>query len=291
MDVYMKFSLLFILLLSFPGWAKWSVTTYNIRNFDSDPWSGNTNIQELGKIIKEVKSDVMVFEEVVNEKAFEDLVKKYLSGYAYEISDCGGYGKQHLAIVYNPKTFEYVKQVEDLSFSGSRSGCGSLRPVLLVTLKHLESKKNYTFGAVHLKAGGNDRAFRQRWEQYNKLEDLSKDYSKENLILLGDFNTTGYYIKDTDFQKFQDFMNESKLRTVAESIGCTNYWSGTQGGDEFQPSILDHVVVQDKNVSSIEGIKVASHCAKMACRPATPERLGTTFQNVSDHCPVQVTFK
>ena len=61
MDVCMKFSLLLILLLSTPGWAKWSVSTFNIRNFDKDFRQGRTDLEELARILKDVKSDVMAF--------------------------------------------------------------------------------------------------------------------------------------------------------------------------------------------------------------------------------------
>ena len=286
----MKFAFL-LLLLSFPGWAKWSVSTYNIRNFDNDPGAGPTNLVELAKIIKDVQSDVMVFEEVNNAKAFDGVVKKNLPGYEYELSECGGFGKQHLAVVYNPKTFEYIEQEEDLTFSGSGNSCGSLRPLFLVTLKNKATKVIYTFAAAHLKAGGNDRAMAQRWQQYAKLEVLAQAYDKKNLILLGDLNTTGYNIKDKDFVKFEEFMNSSKMRTMTETIGCTNYWTGTQGGEEHQSSILDHIVIHDKNVSSVESVKVGAHCARTECRPSRPEELGLSYQSVSDHCPVQVTFK
>src|SRR5690606_32074960 len=129
MDVNMKFALL-LLLTGIHGWvqtaeAKWSVTTYNIRNFDRDHAAGRTNVAELSSIIKEFQSDVIAFEEVVNKEAFHSLIKKSLPGYQSVISDCGGFGKQHLAIVYNPKVFEYSHQVEDLSFSGNSNRCGS----------------------------------------------------------------------------------------------------------------------------------------------------------------------
>jgi endonuclease/exonuclease/phosphatase family metal-dependent hydrolase len=293
MDVYMKFSLLLILLLSFPGWAKWSVTTYNIRNFDKDFAAGRTDLVELAKILNDVKSDVMAFEEIVNKKAFDEMVASNLKGYKYEMSTCGGGGKQHLAVAYNSKTFDFVKLVEDASLAGNAHarGCSSLRPLLLVTLKHKETSKDYTFGVVHLKAGGNEGAFKQRWEQYNKLQEFSKTYENKNLILLGDFNTTGYSIKDNDFAKFEEFISTSELRTLSEAVACTSYWEGTLGGKEYQPSILDHIVVQDKNMNQVESVRVASHCAAMDCRPATVEDLGKSYQSVSDHCPLQVTFK
>lgn len=286
----MKFAIM-MLLLSFPGWAKWSVSTYNIRNFDNDLGAGPTDLIELGKIIKDVQSDVMVFEEVNNAKAFDVVVKRNLPGYEYKLSSCGGFGKQFLAVVYNPKTFDYIGQEEDLTFSGSTNSCGSLRPLLLVTLKNKTTNTIYTFAAAHLKAGGNDRAMAQRWQQYAKLEVLAKAYDKKNLILLGDLNTTGYNIKDQDFVKFEEFMNGSKMRTMTEAIGCTNYWTGTLGGEEHQSSILDHIVIHDKNVSSVDSVKVGAHCARTDCRPSTPEELGVSYQSVSDHCPVQVTFK
>lgn len=286
----MKFALLF-LLLSTAGWAKWTVTTYNIRNFDNDSSEGRTDLKELARILKDVQSDVMAFEEVVNKSAFDDLIKKNLPGYKYNLSNCGGFGKQHLAVVYNPNTFEYVRHYEDLNFSGSGKKCESLRPAFFVTLKHKETKTDYIFGVVHLKAGGSKKAMEQRWQQYEKLRGVSFKHEKDNLILLGDFNTTGYNIKDADYVKFEDFISASSLRTMSEEIGCTNYWSGTQGGKEFRPSILDHIVVQDKLVSSVESVKVGAHCEAMSCRPAAPEVLGVSFQSVSDHCPVQVTFR
>jgi endonuclease/exonuclease/phosphatase family metal-dependent hydrolase len=292
MDVIMKFSVLFFLLLSFPGWAKWSVSTYNIRNFDKDSRSGRTDLAELTKVLSDVQSDVMAFEEIVNKKAFEGLLKKVLPQHAFEMSRCGGGGKQNLALAYDRNVFSFVEKIEDLTFSGSRDGsCGSLRPVFLVTLLHKQSNQYYTFGAIHLKAGGNSRAYSQRWEQYESLVTLSKKFSSKNLILLGDFNTTGYILKDEDFEKFDAFLQKSSSKTMTENLACTNYWEGTQGGHDYQPSILDHIVIPGKLVPSVASVRVGSHCAAIDCRPATPEELGPSFMNVSDHCPVQVTFK
>lgn len=291
MDVYMKFSLLLILLLSSQVWAKWSVSTYNIRNFDRDPDAGQTDLVELASIIKSVQSDVMAFEEVVNKDAFKKLINNTLPGYTYSISSCGGFGRQNIAIVYNPKVFEYMHEVEDMSFSSNNDKCGSLRPVFLVTLYHKATKKIYTFGAVHLKAGGDTRAMSQRWGQYEKLSKLASKYATENLILLGDFNTTGYNIKNDDYTKFESLLSGQGLRTMTETLGCTNYWTGTLGGEEFESSILDHIVLQDKMVKDVDHVQVGAHCARTECRPAKPADLGRSYEVVSDHCPVQVVFK
>jgi endonuclease/exonuclease/phosphatase family metal-dependent hydrolase len=291
MDVDMKFSLLVLVLLTGSAWAKWSVSTFNIRNFDRDQREGRTNIPELTKIIREIQSDVMAFEEVVNEAAFKALVKSALPGYSFEISSCGGMGQQHLAIAYNPQIFSLVSSSEDLSLSGSGNSCGSLRPLFLVKLKNKTDNKEYTFGAAHLKAGGDQKAFSQRWSQYEKLKNLSLKNAAQNMILLGDFNSTGYNIKNEDYEHFEEFISGANLRTVSETLGCTNFWNPDPGQDAYQSSILDHIVLQDRLFSQVQETRTASHCVKTECRPSTKRELGVTYAEVSDHCPVRVSFK
>jgi endonuclease/exonuclease/phosphatase family metal-dependent hydrolase len=288
----MKITLFCLLFVSTQVWAKWSVSTFNIRNFDKDPSAGQTNLAELQKVINFAKSDVMAFEEVVNVTAFKSLMAVTLPDYKYEISSCGGFGKQQLALAYDPKVFTWVSSAEDRTFSGpSASACGSLRPLFLVTLEQKTTKKLFVFGVAHLKAGGDARAFSQRWDQYKKLKKIAATHETKDLILLGDFNTTGYNIKNEDYVQFEEFLSEGNLRTMSENVGCTSYWEGTDGGAEQESSILDHIVLQNKNAALVQDVIVGSHCAKMACRPATIAELGVTYQAVSDHCPVQVIFK
>jgi exonuclease III len=273
------------------AWAEWTVTSYNIRNFDRDYEAGSTNVIELEKVIKNYKSDVMGFVEVVNPVAFKELIEKTLPGYQYSIANCGGFGRQRLAVVYNPQKFEFINAEEDLSFTGANNGCGSLRPVLLVTLKLKETGKNFVFAAVHLKAGGSESAMRARWKQYDKLHLLMRKYQKENLVLLGDFNTTGYNIKDQDFDAFEKLLNSNKKKTLAENVGCTSYWTGTLENGQHQSSILDHVVVPESLHQEVLNVSVGTHCAKVDCAPALPEELGVTYASVSDHCPLRVNFR
>lgn len=289
----MKFSLMLMLLFSTTVWAKWSVSTYNIRNFDRDMREGRTDLAELARIIKTAKSDVMAFEEVINVQAFKKMVAENLPGYAFQITTCGGGAKQQLAVAYNQATFDFVSRIEDRTFSGGEgtNGCGPLRPVLVVDLRHKESNTVYTFGVVHLKAGGFTRDMERRWKQYGGLKHLSDRYINKNLILLGDFNTTGYILKDEDYARFENFIGRASMRTMSETLGCTSYWTGTLGGEELQPSILDHIVIQDKNVRGVAEVKLGAHCARVSCRPAIRADLGLSYESVSDHCPIQVTFK
>ncbi len=289
----MKFTFLFLILLTSSAWARWSVATYNIRNFDSDPAAGKTDYAELQRIINTVKSDVIAFEEVVNAEAFTQVLAKALPGYRYSLSSCGGMGKQKIAIVFNPSVFEFVSQKEDFSFSGSgtEGACGSLRPVFLVTLKMKATNQNYIFAGIHLKAGGDVRSMQTRWGQYRKLENLVAGTRNTRLILLGDFNTTGYNIKDEDYSRFTDLLDNVNMMTATEELGCTNYWHGGDQDPSFKSSILDHIVMGQTLSKQIASVKVGAHCQKVSCRDATDVELGLSHAKVSDHCPVQVTFK
>jgi endonuclease/exonuclease/phosphatase family metal-dependent hydrolase len=131
----------------------------------------------------------------------------------------------------------------------------------------------------------------QRWPQYDLIGKLVQKFKSTPLVLLGDFNTTGYNIKNEDFTKFDDLLTESSLYTVAEKLACTSYWAGTLGNGQHQSSILDHIIVKHDQVANMTDIELGSHCAKLACKDATPEELGLSYQVVSDHCPIRVSFK
>lgn len=288
----MKFTFLVLILLTSSAWARWSVATYNIRNFDSDPVAGKTDYAELKRIMTSVKSDVIAFQEVVNAEAFKTLLGQSLPGYRYSLSSCGGRGNQKIAVAYDPATFDFVSSKEDFSFSGnSQSSCGSLRPVFLVTLKLKATEEIFVFAGVHLKAGGDPRSMETRWGQYKKLEKLTESMRNSQMILLGDFNTTGYNIRNADYDRFANFLEVGGFKTSADSTACTNYWTGADENPDFLSSILDHIIVPNAQAAKIASTKVGAHCQSTKCAEASVSDLGLSYAKVSDHCPVQVSFK
>lgn len=278
-------------ILSFNAFAEWSAVSYNIRNFDKDYIAGQTDTALLGQEIKKLEADVYAFVEIVNKNAFSKLIKDYLPGFSSLTTSCGGGGKQNLGLVYNPKIFDFVSQVEDTTFSmGGGRACGSLRPVFIVTLQHKATKEFQSFIIGHLKAGGNDRAYSQRWQQYGMLKELISKYENKNYILMGDLNTTGFNINNEDGQKFHDFLLDTSSYSISEDLECTSYWDGADTDPAMISSILDHIIVSKSRKASIKSFSVGTHCAKLNCKAALPEDLGATFENVSDHCPLKVTF-
>ena len=286
-----SFLLAFYFVAINSAFAQWSVSSYNIRNFDKDMAQGRTNIPELSKLLQDSKSDVMGFVEIINMEAFKGLMSQNFPNYPIHFSKCGGGGKQKLGIVFNPKVFEFVDANEDLRFSGSGKKCEGLRPGYFVTLKHIKNKTQHVFGVMHLKAGGAQNAMEKRWTQYNLLTEVVKSYKDKNLYLLGDFNTTGYNIKDQDYEMFESYLKKAGQRTIAEELACTSYWSGPLNTGRHQSSVLDHIIMNQDSYSKISQIYLGGHCKKLDCKDATPEELGVSYTEVSDHCPIKVTFK
>lgn len=283
-------TLAILLSLSVNAFADWSAVTYNIRNFEKK--IGMTDTKLLGSQLKELNSDVFAFVEVANKVAFKDLMKNNLPQHQHLVSSCGGAGNQYLAVAYNPNTFKFISYAEDMKFtmSGSSMACGSLRPAFIVALEHKETKKIYNFIVGHLKAGGDSKAFKQRWQQYLLLKDVLSVYQDKNYVLMGDLNTTGFNIKDEDGQKFMDLLSDSSSYSVSETLECTSYWDGADQDPALVSSILDHIIVSNSQKSSIKKIELGSHCAKMDCKAGLPSELGDTYAKVSDHCPIKVTF-
>jgi endonuclease/exonuclease/phosphatase family metal-dependent hydrolase len=132
---------------------------------------------------------------------------------------------------------------------------------------------------------------RQRWLQYELVAKLANRNKSKNVVLMGDFNTTGYNLQNEDFVQFENLMKTAGLQTTSASLRCTSYWDGGDGDEIHQSSILDHVIVEQELAASIQNVSVGSHCAMLECRDATPTQLGVSYQSVSDHCPIQVTFR
>ena len=59
-----KWILSLCFLLSFNAFAEWSAVSYNIRNFDKDYISGQTDTALLGQEIKKLNADAYAFVEV-----------------------------------------------------------------------------------------------------------------------------------------------------------------------------------------------------------------------------------
>ncbi|MAZ49843.1 MAG: hypothetical protein CME65_14875 [Halobacteriovoraceae bacterium] len=292
-----------ILLLAFAtlsvrAFADARFVTYNIRHFDSN--NNSTNKTELKKILDNLNADFITVQEIVNTSSFLTFMYRNYSDYKVVFSRCGGLGRQKIGFVYNSKKYELEDSYEDARFSDPRAshgngGCGRLRPVLVGHFKEKRTGKSFVSLGVHLKAGGRSSSYRTRRVQYEILTDLVKDLNRDghkDVIVMGDFNTTGYILNDSDYHNFSDMLGDLRMSSGSSRLNCTSYWSGSNRSDNIEESsVLDHILYSSTFMGMrAKSIEVHSHCARAACENTSARSLGTSYREVTDHCPVSITF-
>ncbi|MBA3541607.1 MAG: endonuclease/exonuclease/phosphatase family protein [Deltaproteobacteria bacterium] len=130
---------------------------------------------------------------------------------------------------------------------------------------------------VHLKAGGDGRDIRAR--QYAALATVVRavQHSGERIVLLGDFNATA----DDDRKDLARLAALTGLRWATEPLACSAFWSRDDGCPR---SRLDHVLTW----APPRRVEAAGACATEGCD--WQDRCPLYAEQVSDHCPVVVTF-
>ena len=287
-----------ILVSSIDAFASVKFATYNIRHFDSS--HSQTNKFELKKILNKLDANFLTVQEIVNTASFESFFKKNYPDYQVVFSRCGGGGKQKIGFAFDRNKFQLTRLYEDARLSDPSTsgefGCGRLRPALVGEFKHKEDGERFVVIGVHLKAGGRPSSYQTRTKQYSLLSQMVKELElqgHQNVLLMGDFNTTGFNLNDVDFRNFSDMLVDMKMKSVAEGIKCTSYWAGENRNDDIEESsVLDHILYPSRFMGMrMDSFGVHSHCQKMRCANTSARNLGISYQEVTDHCPVSLTFK
>jgi endonuclease/exonuclease/phosphatase family metal-dependent hydrolase len=276
-----------------------TIGAYNIRNFDYDErYRISTNKPELSHIIQGLGVDILSVEEINNTAAFESFVAKKLNDFDVELSRCGGLGKQHVGFIYNKTKIELLSFNEDLSTSnpGTEGACDTGSRPLAIALFQVRATKQRLYGiTVHLKAGSDEDAVTKRKKQLaiikSLISELKAKTGVKEYFVAGDFNTTNYLNKGVDYQMLTTFTNEANMVNHAQNLGCSAYWWGGTNDDIESPTLLDHVITTKGLIENKAGhAKVWGHCQKVNCQEAAKQDLGVSYESVSDHCPITVTF-
>lgn len=277
-----------------------TIGAYNIRNFDYDErYRISTNKVELASMITALNVDVLSVEEINNTQEFEKFVANKLPGYGTELSRCGGEHGQHLGFVYNKNKVELLAFNEDLSISepGTPGSCDSGSRPLAIALFQIKATKQKFYGfTVHLKSGSQAASLKKRNEQYkiimNTMNELKSKTGVKDFYVAGDFNTTEYVSRGSDYVELNKAVKEMGMIDLASNLKCTAYyWGGTDDGIE-SPSMLDHVLATPGLVKTKTAeAKAYGHCATASCREVPIKELGISYESVSDHCPVTATVQ
>lgn len=290
-----SFLSLLVLLFSVTATAGITIGTYNIRNFDYDQrYRIHTNKVELASQLKSMNADVLSVEEINNTQAFERFVASKLPGYDTELSRCGGEHGQHVGFIYKKSSIELLAFNEDLKIAapGSQGSCNSgSRPMAIGLFKIRSTGQKFYGMTVHLKSGSQASSIQKRKKQYdiikNTIIELYNKTGIEDYYVAGDFNTTEYINRGSDYNNLNKMIRDLGMIDLASNLKCTAYWwGGTDDGIET-PSVLDHLIVTPGLLkTSSPRTVLGGHCQKVSCREVPVRQLGVSYEAVSDHCPI-----
>lgn len=285
------FGLLF--LVSSSAFAALNVGTYNIRNFDYDERARtHTDKPALQNILNDIKFDLLGVNEINNAPEFERFIASKFSGYAVRLSTCGGAHGQRLGYIYNKSKLKLLSFNEELSITnpGTEGSCNTgTRPLAVAYFEELATGEKFYAIQAHLKAGGNPDSYNKRAKQYEIIQKFVKDLiakGHKQIMVTGDFNTTGYTLRDSDYTKFNAMLRNAGLIDLSANVACTAYWWGGTDDQIEDPSILDHILVTNDFLKNKQAkTQTHGHCKQLSCRSASPSALGVSYEGVSDHCP------
>ncbi|MBT4790591.1 MAG: hypothetical protein HON90_03390 [Halobacteriovoraceae bacterium] len=296
---------LILIFLCFNSNAGLRVASYNIRNFDYDTRSNTrTNKNHLVNTIKAMNADLMAIQEINEQEEFKSMISnKFKNRYKTTLSTCGGFSQQKLGFIYDKNKLQLMNFKEDVRTSkpgrtdvSHEVMCvtGS-RPLAIATFKNKLTNEKIVVISVHLKAGGKDSSIKKRFKQHNIINDVVAKLARNglnNVIILGDFNSTEYSLKRDSHQRFKASVKSLNAIDTTEQLQCSSYWWGGADDSKQYPSVLDHILISRNLLKGkTYSTEVFGHCKQLACKVTYESEMGTGFDEVSDHCPVLTEIK
>jgi len=285
-----------------PGEGNLRIASWNVRNFPLDErpeeddlgYSRRTNICDFETAFGGLNADLYGLQEVNDIRRFQPILRRACGERSMDVrySSSGGRHGQHLAIAWDNSVFELVGKPMDVQELVFEPG---MRPAFAAYFRSLgRGGLDFSFVVVHLESGQQNFADRRRQNRAlaSWIETRIEETSDPDVIILGDFNTTGSPRGglDGELQSVDAIFGRVGLERLRNPLGCTAYWEGGGERDGVQvPSLLDHVFVGGFGLDAISRpLEAWLHCARWQCEDLI-SRSGEedgTFWDVSDHCPL-----
>lgn len=263
------------------------VVTWNLGNFPRD----DQDFERLEHWIARLEPDVLALQEIRDPARLEQL----LPGWEGAISEGGGRGHQRVAVMWRPET---ISQLGAAREHDALTLGGRVRPALSVYLQAGLDGPDFHVVVVHLKAKPDGLAQRQQqWpELVQVIRDLEHDARQgdRDVVLLGDFNTTGGLDRDAnrELAELRDTFQPLAVTRIPAHQPCSSYWDGDRRDAVKEPSLLDLVWIRDLAEARPRDLsaRAFAHCGRHACAPlrSTTAHPDQDYAGVSDHCPVAV---
>ena len=264
--------------------------TFNIQTFPH----ASTDPEAVAVALAELDADAIAVQEIRDWGKFYATVDRAsaLTGRRYAAvltKSCrdNSKGRLSVGVVYDTARLA-LKDYRALS-KGESCPIGQA-PALVASLR-TTSGRALTLVSVHLSPGGKPSEVDQRkpqWEWLTSILPALREEFGSEVVVAGDFNTTGYLEASSDERRFIDELIESRaLQLPTRALGCSEYWQRDRKVHRWEASLLDHVLAS--NQLSFGTPEVLGMCAALACETQTtqPPKMGT----VSDHCPVRIELR
>nr|WP_263429978.1 endonuclease/exonuclease/phosphatase family protein [Nannocystis pusilla] len=264
--------------------------TFNIQTFPHE----KTDPEAVAAALAELDADAVAVQEIHDWGKFFATVDRAsaLTGRRYaavltESCRKNPKGRLSVGVVYDTTRLE-LKDYRSLS-KGDRCPVGQA-PALAASLR-TTSGRALVLVSVHLSPGGKAPEVDRRKPQWQWLTSILPALREEfgaEVVVAGDFNTTGFLDASSDERRFIDGLIESRaLQLPTRALGCSEYWQPNSEVPRWEASLLDHVLAAKQ--LSFGTPEVLGMCAALACEIQTTEP--SKLRSVSDHCPVRVELR
>lgn len=263
------------------------VATFNIELFPSE----HTDLDRVVDTMVAADADVMALQEIAHPLLLEIALASASREMGRELavvrSACDSEGWFINALVYDAARWHPIATRDYPSLDPS-GDAGCTRSEQSAVLGVFEDDDGHTLAAisVHLRAFPDGYALRKKqWARALEIARAVEEEFDAPTILMGDMNSTGFTGEPSEERDFvHDVVADAGFELVTSALPCSEYWR-PDGGPEYVPSVLDHVVAAGGKWSAPE---VQGYCARLACRPTPAAQMDDDFHHVSDHCPVVV---
>lgn len=234
--------------------------------------------------------DLIALQEIGDRDALAALLPEH----TILLSQGGGSHAQSLGLALAPGTEALAPLLEHDALTLG----GRVRPAVS-TYVRTRAGLDFHVVVVHLKATPDGAALRRlQWAALAiaiaRARATGPGAGDDDLVVLGDFNTTGApgHTSDDELAELDATMSTLGLRRVVDPRGCSAYWDGSRRDAWLEPALLDHAFVGGFTDTAPRAHAIGA-CARARCQPlrSTPAHPDPDIAGASDHCPLVVAFE
>jgi len=257
------------------------ITTWNIENFPKD---GNTTINKVENIIRDLDVDIFAIQEIADTNAFRQVLMDlpgYNGLYSEDTYSDGSY--QKTGIIYKKNIIEVASHCQ--LFCDWDDWYAFPRPPLLLGIKAEKDGNLFDFNLIiiHLKAGSGweeiDRRRAAACSLKNYIDEKVAIEEEKDYIVAGDWNDE---IDDTEQENsFNVFIADStNYKFLTWPLAGKQYYASWPHYPYY--SLIDHILISkdcfdEFDNGSIETLRL-------------DDDIINYFQIISDHRPVMAKF-